>query len=153
MVILLVALIVLGPEKLPDAVRKTGRVIGELRKMSSGFQAELRDAFDEPYREVKGSVDSARQTLKDTATSVKSGFDVTPAEAKPTSSPSAAPAAPAPAPPELAAEAPESAPSAASAHEAGAPEGEGEPAPLAADDTAAPATTGPVPPGAPPLAP
>jgi len=82
MVILLVALIVLGPEKLPDAVRKTGRVVGELRRMSNGFQAELRDALDEPYKEVKGTFDSARQTLKDTAGAVTSGFDMTPAAAK-----------------------------------------------------------------------
>ena len=52
-VILLVALIVLGPDKLPDAIRKVGRVYGELRRMSSGFQAELRDALDEPMREVR----------------------------------------------------------------------------------------------------
>lgn len=75
LVILLVALIVLGPEKLPDAVRKTGRVIGELRRMSNGFQSELRSALDEPYKEVKGTFDSARQSLKDTAGSVTSGFD------------------------------------------------------------------------------
>ncbi len=83
MVILLVALIVLGPEKLPDAVRKTGRVVGELRRMSNGFQAELRDALDEPYKEVKGTFDSARQTLKDTAGAVTSGFDTTPGASKP----------------------------------------------------------------------
>ena len=45
-VILVIALIVLGPEKLPDAVRRAGRIYGELRRMSSGFQAELRDAID-----------------------------------------------------------------------------------------------------------
>lgn len=86
MVILLVALIVLGPEKLPDAVRKTGRVVGELRRMSNGFQAELRDALDEPYKEVKGTFDSARQTLKDTAGAVTSGFDMTPTASKPAAS-------------------------------------------------------------------
>ncbi|MFN0090964.1 MAG: Sec-independent protein translocase protein TatB [Acidimicrobiales bacterium] len=46
-VILLVALIVLGPERLPDAVRKVGRFVGELRSMSDGFQRELRAAVEE----------------------------------------------------------------------------------------------------------
>src|SRR3954451_20437612 len=60
MVILLVALVVLGPDKLPDAIRRVGRVYGELRRMSNGFQAELRDAFDEPIREMRSTMDVAR---------------------------------------------------------------------------------------------
>ena len=47
MVILLIALIVLGPDKLPDTARKIGNVMGELRRMSSGFQNEMRSAMDE----------------------------------------------------------------------------------------------------------
>jgi sec-independent protein translocase protein TatB len=45
--ILAVALIVLGPNRLPEAVRTVGRVVGELRRISSGFQDELRNAFDD----------------------------------------------------------------------------------------------------------
>ena len=63
-IILLVALIVLGPEKLPDAIRKVGRVYGELRRMSAGFQSELKDALDEPMRE-----------MRDTMNTVKRGFN------------------------------------------------------------------------------
>src|SRR5690606_33429751 len=44
-VILLVALIVLGPDKLPGAVRKVGQVMAEVRKVSNGFQAEMRTAM------------------------------------------------------------------------------------------------------------
>ena len=40
-VILLLALIVLGPEKLPEAIRKFGRVYSEIRKISNGFQSEF----------------------------------------------------------------------------------------------------------------
>jgi sec-independent protein translocase protein TatB len=59
--LLLIALVVLGPEKLPDAIRKFGRVYGELRKMANGFQGELRQAFDEPMREIRGTADAIRQ--------------------------------------------------------------------------------------------
>lgn len=53
MVILLLALIVLGPEKLPEAIRRFARVYGEIRKMSTGFQSEFKTAFDEPLRELR----------------------------------------------------------------------------------------------------
>lgn len=45
LVILLIAVIVLGPDKLPEAARKVGRVTAELRRMSNGFQQEMRDAM------------------------------------------------------------------------------------------------------------
>jgi sec-independent protein translocase protein TatB len=38
LVILLVALIVLGPDKLPETARKMGNVVAELRRMASGFR-------------------------------------------------------------------------------------------------------------------
>jgi sec-independent protein translocase protein TatB len=48
LVIMLVALIVLGPQRLPDAARQIGKFMGELRRMSTGFQQELKDAMDHP---------------------------------------------------------------------------------------------------------
>ena len=46
--VLIVALLVLGPTKLPDAARSLGRAIGEVRRYTNGFQNEMRDAFSEP---------------------------------------------------------------------------------------------------------
>lgn len=45
LVIALIALIVLGPQRLPDAAKQVGKAMGELRRMSSGFQNELKDAL------------------------------------------------------------------------------------------------------------
>jgi len=63
LVVLLVALIVLGPEKLPEMARKIGNITAELRRISNGFQAEVRDAFQEPmqgFRDVyNGTVTEA----------------------------------------------------------------------------------------------
>jgi len=50
LVILLVVLIVLGPDKLPDAARKIGNVVGEVRRMSAGFQNEMRAAIEDAGR-------------------------------------------------------------------------------------------------------
>lgn len=47
-VIFFIALLVVGPDKLPDLARKAGRALGDLRRMSGGFQDELRRALDEP---------------------------------------------------------------------------------------------------------
>lgn len=47
LVVLVVALVVLGPTRLPDAARSLGKAVAEFRKVSSGLQAEVRDAFSE----------------------------------------------------------------------------------------------------------
>ena len=46
--IVVVALVVLGPEKLPGAARQIGNVLRQVRKISTGFQQELQNALDEP---------------------------------------------------------------------------------------------------------
>ena len=61
--LLLLALIILGPEKLPEAVRKFGKTYGEVKKMSSGFQNELRSALDEPMREMRETADALRKSV------------------------------------------------------------------------------------------
>jgi sec-independent protein translocase protein TatB len=62
-VILLIALVVLGPERLPDAVRKFMQTYHELRKMSSGFQSEIKAAFDEPMREMRDTAKMVRESV------------------------------------------------------------------------------------------
>lgn len=41
LVILVVALLVLGPTRLPDAARQVGKAMGEVRRVADGFQREL----------------------------------------------------------------------------------------------------------------
>lgn len=50
LVIALIALIVLGPQRLPEAARQVGKVLGDLRRVSSGFQNELKGALDDAER-------------------------------------------------------------------------------------------------------
>ena len=70
LVVLVVALIVLGPAKLPQAARNVGTAYRELRRMTGGLQAEVRDVFAEPLREMRSAFDepafdesAASQTL------------------------------------------------------------------------------------------
>ncbi len=51
LVIALIALIVLGPQRLPDAARQAGKVMGDLRRISSGFQSEIKTAFEDHERQ------------------------------------------------------------------------------------------------------
>jgi sec-independent protein translocase protein TatB len=93
--LLLLALIILGPEKLPEAIRKFGSTYAEFKKVTTGFQTELKQALDEPVREMRETA----EMLKQAAT-----FDVVnPADevkkaaigAFPAGTPTAAPATPA----------------------------------------------------------
>ena len=65
--ILIIGLIVLGPEKLPDAIRKFGNIYGEFRRMSQGFQSELRDAFDEPLQSLRGTAQMMQDSVQPAA--------------------------------------------------------------------------------------
>ena len=62
--LLLIALVVLGPEKLPEAVRKFTKTYAEFKKTVGGFQNEFRDAMDEPMRELRETANLVRDAAK-----------------------------------------------------------------------------------------
>lgn len=55
LVIFVLALIVLGPEKLPAVVRKVGRWVGRARAMARQFQEQLEDEMDFEERRTPAS--------------------------------------------------------------------------------------------------
>lgn len=71
LVIVIVALVVLGPDQLPKAMRTFGNVMGEIRKVSNGFQAEMRNAMDVTgtttprEKPQSGSMAAARRPTQD----------------------------------------------------------------------------------------
>lgn len=68
LVILLVALIVLGPTRLPEAARQIGKATQELRRMSGTFQRELKAAIDEPLAETRAVIKGVESTVTGTVT-------------------------------------------------------------------------------------
>lgn len=53
LVIFILALIVLGPEKLPRVVREVGRWVGRARAMARQFQEQLEDEIDVDRRTIR----------------------------------------------------------------------------------------------------
>ncbi len=55
----MIALVVLGPDRLPQAARRAGRLLAQMRQMSGGLQEEMRSALAEPRQ----ALEEARQEL------------------------------------------------------------------------------------------
>jgi sec-independent protein translocase protein TatB len=48
LVVLVVALLVLGPEKLPRAARQAGRLVNDFRRFKASIDVEVREALGDP---------------------------------------------------------------------------------------------------------
>ncbi len=58
MVILVIALLILGPDQLPKAMRTFGNAQSQIKKVTGGFQAEMQKAIASVEAEVKGATDA-----------------------------------------------------------------------------------------------
>jgi sec-independent protein translocase protein TatB len=101
-IILVLALVVLGPEKLPEVLRKAGKLYGELRRVTTGFQEEFEETFKEPLREFRDTANQARDMVsnplagfkEDEVIETSETSDISEAEALPVASGSEPPYAP-----------------------------------------------------------
>lgn len=69
LVILLLALIVLGPDRLPQAARTMGGWVRDLRRLTGSLQAEVRDVVDEVMRPVTDTAAVANDAFTSTVSS------------------------------------------------------------------------------------
>lgn len=65
--IAVLGLIVLGPEKLPGAMRKAGKIYREIRNITSNVQREVNKVMEEPMRQVKSLVEEPANEIKKSA--------------------------------------------------------------------------------------
>lgn len=80
-VIMVVALIVLGPKRLPEAARGLGKAFAELRRATSGITEELDNAqvmLDEEVRAAERNARTNSTALPTTAPSASSQSPETP---------------------------------------------------------------------------
>lgn len=92
-----IALIVLGPHRLPQAARTAGRFVAQLRRMSASFQHEVREALAEPTDAVTSTVGEFRvpDIRRSVREAVTSTFSAPVTAVPPAPGASATPAAPA----------------------------------------------------------
>ncbi|MCD0505037.1 Sec-independent protein translocase protein TatB [Bordetella petrii] len=132
MIIGIVALVVIGPERLPKVARTVGHLLGRAQRYVSDVKSDIRREIElDELRKFKSEMDDAansvQSSLRDTENSLRSGLNETAREAtqavsgKPDAEPAtpAAPAIPdtpaapsAPAPAQAAAAQPDAAPDA-----------------------------------------
>jgi Tat protein translocase TatB subunit len=70
LVILVLALLVLGPERLPQAARTAGKWLAEARKLTSSLQAEVQTVVDEVMQPVQSTAAAASEAYVTTASAV-----------------------------------------------------------------------------------
>lgn len=70
-IILAVALVVLGPERIPEVARSAGRMINKIKTMTEGFSSGVSDVMDDPamkpFKELTELAANPRQKLAEYA--------------------------------------------------------------------------------------
>jgi len=70
-VIAVIALVVLGPERLPVVARKLGRIFAYSRRMFSKFQQEIMKEATDLERQVQNQVLAVQQTVEQTEAEIE----------------------------------------------------------------------------------
>lgn len=76
--ILLIALVVFGPQRLPELARKAGEWAREIKKTAAEFRRSLDQEVGDlkkPFTEVKADLDRARDDLKAAGDEVKKSVE------------------------------------------------------------------------------
>lgn len=74
-VVLVVALLVLGPDKLPRYARKLGAALAEFRKASDEATREIRENVVEPLEEAQRPLREAMEPVEELDRAVKGNLD------------------------------------------------------------------------------
>ena len=72
--LLILGLVVLGPEKLPPVLRKMGQMYGQFKKITGDAQSEFRGAFAEPLRDMQKAANDYKTVFTDASKQVESQF-------------------------------------------------------------------------------
>jgi sec-independent protein translocase protein TatA len=83
-IILVIALIIFGPRKLPELGRSLGKSLGEFKKASNELRSTLEEEVRvEEQREQRVKVEAEQTSAIDAATTPAADFDKSPASGEP----------------------------------------------------------------------
>ena len=71
LVVVIVALLVIGPDKLPFYAKKLGQALKEFRKVSEDMTKEVRESVIEPLEEIQKPLKEAMEPLEDLTKDIK----------------------------------------------------------------------------------
>jgi sec-independent protein translocase protein TatB len=74
-VVLIVALLVLGPEKLPFYAKKLGGALSTIKNYTNDFTREINENILEPISTIKEPLDNAAKPLSNLAEEIKAPFN------------------------------------------------------------------------------
>jgi sec-independent protein translocase protein TatB len=80
MVIVVIAVVVFGPERLPEFARQAGRFVRQLRNLAQNAQTQLRDELGPEYADLRLADLDPRQAIRKHILEAMEDDDVTPAE-------------------------------------------------------------------------
>lgn len=72
--LLILGLVVLGPEKLPPVLRKLGQLYGQFKKITGDAQTEFRGAFAEPLRDMQNAANEYKTVFTDASKQVEKNY-------------------------------------------------------------------------------
>ena len=72
--LLILGLVVLGPEKLPPALRKLGQMYGQFKRITGDAQTEFKGAFAEPIRDMQKAANEYKSVFTDASKQVETEY-------------------------------------------------------------------------------
>jgi Sec-independent protein translocase protein TatA len=72
--LLILGLVVLGPEKLPPVLRKMGQLYGQFKRVTGDAQSEFRGAFAEPIRDMQKAANEYKSVFTDASKEVEGEY-------------------------------------------------------------------------------
>ena len=72
--LLILGLVVLGPEKLPPVLRKMGQLYGQFKRVTGDAQSEFRGAFAEPIRDMQKAANEYKSVFTDASKVVEGEY-------------------------------------------------------------------------------
>ena len=74
-VVFLIALVVIGPDKLPEYARQLGKALSELKKTTSGLNEEIRKDVIAPLNEAAQPLKDAVEPINDSVSQIQSDMN------------------------------------------------------------------------------